>query len=113
MVIGIPWSEQTNGNSAGQYVLAWKHVHDIFTSVGATNVTWVWCINVEGSGETSMSELYPGDSYVDWIGMDGYNWGGTSGHSWQSFTSVFSQTYTDIQSLAPSKPIIIAETASD
>ncbi len=108
-----PWSEQTNGNSAGKYVATWRHVHDIFTSVGATNVTWVWDINTEGSGLTSISELYPGSSYVDWVGIDGYNWGGTSGHIWQSFSSVFQQTYNDVLSLAPGKPIIISETASD
>src|SRR5690349_23517579 len=44
-----PWAEGRlsngaiiNGNSPGDYVIAWRHVHDIFTSVGATNVSWVW-----------------------------------------------------------------------
>jgi hypothetical protein len=36
------WSEGVNGNQPGEYVAAWRHVHDIFTSVGATNVSWVW-----------------------------------------------------------------------
>ena len=36
----FPWSEQVNGNKAGQFVQAWRHVHDIFTAQGATNVTW-------------------------------------------------------------------------
>ena len=108
-----PWSEQANGNEAGQYVTAWKHVHDIFTSVGATNVTWVWCVNIEGSGETSLSELYPGASYVDWVGIDGYNWGGTQApDTWSSFSSLMSQTYADVGALAPGKPIMIVETAS-
>ena len=30
-----PWSEQVNGNQPGQFVQAWRHVHDIFTQVGA------------------------------------------------------------------------------
>src|SRR5436190_3670193 len=38
----FPWGEQANGNSPGEYVAAWRHVHDIFTSLGATNASWVW-----------------------------------------------------------------------
>src|SRR5436305_3696067 len=41
-----PWSEGFNGNKAGEFVQAWKHVHNIFTANGATNVTWVWCPNI-------------------------------------------------------------------
>ena len=39
----FPWSEGVNGNNPGEYVAAWRHVHDIFAAVGATNATWVWC----------------------------------------------------------------------
>lgn len=106
------WSEQVNGNKPGQYILAWQHVHDIFTSVGATNVTWVWSPNVEYGGSTRLSELYPGSAYVDWIGMDGYNWSTVGGHRWQSFSQVFQQTYLDILSMSLNKPLMVAETAS-
>jgi beta-mannanase len=40
-----PWCAGVNGNTASQYVKMWRHVHDLFTGVGATNVTWVWCVN--------------------------------------------------------------------
>ena len=106
-----PWSEQVNGNKPGQFVLAWRHVHDIFTRLGVTNVTWVWSPNIDYSNSTPLQELYPGDGYVDWAGMSGYNWGTLNGHVWQSFASVFSQTYNDILSIT-SRPIMITETAS-
>ena len=78
----FPWSESTNGNSAGQYVAAWRHVHDIFTSVGATNATWTWCPYVDpGNRLEDLGSLYPGDEYVDWTCLDGYNWGGGSTQS--------------------------------
>lgn len=107
-----PWSEQLNGNKPGEYILAWQHVHDIFTSVGATNVTWVWSPNVEYNGSTPLSELYPGSAYVDWIGMDGYNWSTVQRHQWQTFSQVFQQTYQDILAMNLNKPLMIAETAS-
>ncbi len=106
-----PWSEQVNGNKPGQFVLAWRHVHDIFTRLGVSNVTWVWSPNIDYSTSTPLQELYPGDGYVDWVGMSGYNWGNVSGHVWQSFASVFSQTYNDLLAIT-ARPIMISETAS-
>lgn len=108
----FPWSEGVNGNTKGQFVQAWQHVHNIFTSLGATNVTWVWSPNMDYSGSTSLKELYPGSSYVDWVGIDGYNWSTVHNHHWQTFTQVFLPTYNDIMSMNTRKPIMIGETAS-
>jgi hypothetical protein len=112
-----PWVQTVNGNSAGQYVTMWRHVHDIFTRVGANNASWVWCPNAEyGSSYKPLTSLYPGDSYVDWTCIDGYNWGTnpiTTGHVWQTFSQVFGPTYSNVTgTVAPSKPLIIGETAS-
>ena len=107
-----PWSEQANGNKAGQYVQAWQHVHDIFTKLGVKNVTWVWSPNTDYAKSISLKELYPGSAYVDWVAMDGYNWGNVNGSGWQSFRQVFQQTYTDITAIARNKPLMIGETAS-
>jgi beta-mannanase len=108
----FPWSEQVNGNKAGQFVLAWRHVHDIFTAQGATNVTWVWAPNINFSNSIPLGELYPGNSYVDWGAMDGYNWGTVGAwHYWESFASLFQQTYQQLLGIT-SKPLMIAETAS-
>jgi hypothetical protein len=116
----FPWAEQVNGNRPGDFVNAWRHVHDIFTSVGATNATWVWCPNIAGTKTTAMSELYPGDAYVDWTCLDGYNPAGSQGAHWLSFSQVFNggglgghkDSYGEITSIAPGKPLMIGETAS-
>ena len=107
-----PWSESANGNKAGQYVQAWRHVHDIFTAQGAKNVTWVWCPNVAFPGNIPMEELYPGASYVDWVGMDGYNWAYVGArHQPKTFSQLFQKTYSIFLQLAPNKPMMVAETA--
>lgn len=107
-----PWSEQVNGNKSGQFVLAWRHVHDIFTAQGVTNVTWVWSPNIDFSNSVPLRELYPGDSYVDWIAMDGYNWGNIGAwHTWDSFSTLFQQTYNEMLAIT-SKPMMIGEMAS-
>ncbi|HSX39034.1 MAG TPA: glycosyl hydrolase, partial [Candidatus Saccharimonadales bacterium] len=110
-----PWSELKNTNTSGQYVAMWRHVHDIFTSVGATNVSWVWCPNIS-STDTSVSipigNLYPGDAYVDWTCLDGYN----KDSGYKTFEQVFkgkgasvpvtylNDSYQIVTDLAPTKP---------
>ena len=110
------WSEGVNGNQSGQYVAAWRHVHDIFTQVGATNATWVWCPNVDPTGKLKdLAPLYPGAAYVDWTGLDGYNWGTNPARpdKWRSFNELFRSTYDEITTtIAPGKPLIISEVGS-
>ena len=38
-----------------------------------------------------MHRYYPGDAYVEWIGVDGYNFGDDHDqwHKWSSFEAVF------------------------
>jgi beta-mannanase len=112
----FPWSEQLNGNQPGDYVKAWRHVHDLFAQNGVTNVTWVWCPNISGPTTRAMSALYPGDAYVDWTCLDGYNQYDT----WLHFQALFSGTginwlynsYQELLTVAPAKPIMVGETAS-
>jgi len=110
------WMEGVNGNQPGEYVTAWRHVHDIFTAVGATNVSWVWCPNVDpGHKLRNLASLYPGDSYVDWTGLDGYNFGTNPAapRGWMTFNQLFRSTYDEItEEIAPSKPLIISEVGS-
>jgi hypothetical protein len=109
-----PWSERVNGNSAGQYVSAWRHVRDIFTANGVTNVQWVWNPNVNSYGMTDYASIFPGADYVDIVGLDGYNWGTTQtwGSTWQNPSDLFDGSITLLRSIAPGKAILIAETAS-
>jgi hypothetical protein len=108
------WAESQSGNSAGQFAKAWRLVHDLFVAAGATNVTWVWSPATEYPGWTPLAGLYPGNAYVDWVAMDGYNSGlnPIQPDRWRSFSELFGPTYATLQRIAPSKPIMIAETAS-
>ena len=112
----FPWSEGVNGNKSGEFVTAWRHVHDIFTAVGATNATWVWCPNIDPNGEfLNLASQYPGDKYVDWTGLDGYNWGTNPAKPdrWRSFDQLYKSTYDKItDTIAPSKPLMIGEIGS-
>jgi hypothetical protein len=111
----FPWSQGANGNHPDEYVTAWRHVHDIFTSAGAENVTWVWCPTADPRGEfPDIKQFYPGNSYVDWTCLDGYNVGRSkNGGSWTSFEHIYARDYGEIvRHVAPGKPMIVGEVAS-
>jgi beta-mannanase len=97
-----------------KYVAAWRHVHDIFVAEGATNVVWVWCTNsndVPDAPWNHWTEYYPGDDYVDWVGIDAYNWGNSSSCCiWTTFAALL--TGSPYQDYAAKKPIMLPETAS-
>jgi Bacterial Ig domain/Glycosyl hydrolase family 26 len=103
------YSPGKNGNTAADFVAAWRHFHDVAVNAGAKNVTWVWCPNVDPWNMfTPYSQLYPGDAYVDWTGFNGYNKDGKSSFSW-----LFGSSYNTLLQIAPTKPILISETASE
>jgi hypothetical protein len=100
------------------FVAAYRHIHDVFQQAGASNVLWVWCPNVVMTGTlgaewNQLANYYPGDEYVDWLCMDGYNWGTSQDWSkWQTFDEVFRATYDELRAINATKPIMIGETAS-
>jgi len=103
--------EAWSGNNAPLYIAAYRHIHDIFVARGATNAVWAWCPNVTDihGGNRNTMDYYPGDAYVDWTGVDGYNWGTRNG-GWQSFEHVFKNIYPILA--AKKKPILIGEMSS-
>jgi len=114
----FPWSELANGNSAGQFVAAWRHVHDVFVAAGATNATWVWCPYADTAKrlkKNPLKPLYPGDSYVDWTCLDAYNWGRNAVNSrpWRSFSELLDPAYKElVKKVAPRKPMMLGEFAT-
>ncbi|MGH3802720.1 MAG: glycoside hydrolase family 26 protein, partial [Pseudonocardiaceae bacterium] len=106
-----PWSVGMNATTAADYVAAWRHLVGIFRQAGANNARWVWGPNVARGTSSPLAATWPGADVVDWIGLSGYNggsalpWGG-----WTSAERIFAHSATVVHSLAPDKPIMIAET---
>lgn len=106
----MEWSIQQSHSSSEDFASAWRHMHDVFIAEQATNILWVFSPNVESNDSIPYENIYPGDSYVDWLGLDVYNWGNTQSWStWEGFSELFSQSYSHIISIAPNKPLMIAE----
>jgi beta-mannanase len=99
-----------------RYIAAYRRIVDLFRREGATNVLWVWAVNcssVPDEGWNDMLNYYPGNEYVDWLGIDGYNWGTTRAYGgWMDFNSIFGQPYEKLTRAITDKPLMIAEFAS-
>lgn len=125
------WGTQSNQygpQSPEIYRAMHAYVFEIFQKAGAQNVLWAFCPNAESVPNTSydktaswnrLSNYYPGDGFVDILGMDGYNWGTTQTmernrwtSSWKSFEEIFSLARKELLSLGASKPLFVFETAS-
>jgi len=92
-----PWGE----NSA-DYIAAYRHVHDLINSI-ACNITWVWNPNVDRPLEI----YYPGDAYVDWVALDGYQFNASQRRSPQG---IFARDLATLRQFH--RPIMIGETAT-
>lgn len=110
----FPWGVGVNGNTGADYVAAWRRVHDIFVQEGATNVRWVWSPLADiPTGKEALEQMYPGDDYVDWLAIDGYNWGteGLALPEWRTVPEIFGPFYDKLSSISD-KPMMIAEVSS-
>jgi hypothetical protein len=101
------------------YVAAFRHVHDVFTAAGASNVEFVWCPNNYPFNVDIVKKYYPGPGYVDWLCMDGYNWTDKDGKpgwpEWQWFDDIYYNiyhTFVDHTDIFGVKPIMIGEFGS-
>ncbi len=59
--------------TAADYAAAYRHLHDVFAAEGATNAVWVWWTMGYLPDAGWYPDLYPGDSYVDWLSYDPYD----------------------------------------
>jgi beta-mannanase len=107
-----PWCGTVNGNSPELYVRAWRHLRRIFAARGAGNVSWVWCPYIRsypGVSGNDAAAYFPGDEWVDRVGLDGYNWGNRSApHHWESFEALFGPAYRQL-GLLSARPLLLAE----
>src|SRR4051795_3551038 len=102
-----PWGQGVSGNTAADYVAAYRHVHDVITAAGANNVVWGWSpITVISRPNVPLAPLYPGDGYVDWVGLSVY-----FSSPGATYAADIPSTLRELDRLAPAKPLYVTETS--
>jgi hypothetical protein len=121
----FPWNGKWNGAAAttgyGDPALAdgperfrdaYKHIHDVITAQGADNLTWFWHVTAGSYPKTawnSIASYYPGDAYVDWIGVSNYGPISFEERFKKSFAAIMDRAYPQLAALSPDNPIAVLE----
>lgn len=91
---------------ATAYVQAWRHVVTVFRQAGAGRIKWAWIMNRGFLQGERLELLWPGQPWVDLLGIDGY-----FKNPEDNFRSLFVPTIRDMRELS-SDPIMISETGA-
>lgn len=72
-----PWSITASGaDSAANFVADWQDTVDAMRSVAGQKFQFVWNVNNGPGSVATTAQMYPGNAYVDYIGVDAYDDGG-------------------------------------
>jgi Glycosyl hydrolase family 26 len=114
-----PWGLSRFDNSPRLFKKAWRHVWRIFHDVGATNVRFLWNPMPERCNGCAPFyrywAFYPGDRYVDYVGVNVYNYGPAG---WRSMPRILEKplrrlrTISRTKALPRGKPVILGEVAT-
>lgn len=100
------WGPQNN--TAKEYIVAWQHIIKYFKNAGAINVYWVWSPH---PAYGHFNDYYPGDDFVDWVGVGTLNYGNAAVWSkWWSFDEIYGNFYSSLAAF--NKPIMLTEFGS-
>lgn len=120
----LSFGHEMNGNwypwgythvSPRTFIAAWRHLHRLFATAGASNVTWCWDVNHWSPALAGQAPNYgispprwwwPGARYVNWIGLDAYYETPS-----ETFRTLFQAPLRALHRIAH-KPVLIAETAA-
>ena len=98
---GAPTPAVYNG-----FIGAWQHIWTLFQKAGATNVVFLWnASDYPNNPNRDPHGYYPGNAYVDWIGVDTYQRTASD-----TFATNFGQFYSDFSnSQYGGKPLMAGE----
>ena len=107
------WGPNTSGrgNTAASFIAMWIHVETLLRNAGLDpdHVQIIFNVNNTDGGSVTMEDMFPGNAFMDWVSLDGYNWGAI--YSWQTASQVFSPMVARLE-VVSSKPIAIPEWGS-
>jgi len=110
------YSAYYTAKDAELYKALWIYIHTIFAQHNVDNVIWIWNPHDVSKPDFKWNHYmtyYPGDEYVDVIGLTGYNTGTYfPGEQWRGFDNIYQTIYAEYNELFP-KPFMISEFGSN
>ncbi|WP_059173405.1 glycoside hydrolase family 26 protein [Bacillus sp. FJAT-27445] len=106
------WSHKNTYNDPDLYKLTFRHIVELFKKNGTNNAYFVWNPNHVSSPYFEWNEAhmyYPGDNFVDFVGMTSYNFGKTQWNNYQSVKTLYDDLYWEYSRSYYGKPLMIGE----
>jgi len=91
---------------------AYRRMISLMRNEGAGNITWVFHLNNDDWPDVSWNRFekyYPGDAYVDWIGVSVYGALTPMEEEWSQFRAMMDEVYPRMKALTASKPMAVLE----
>ncbi len=91
---------------------AYRHIIDIMRAEGAENITWVFHVDKDDVPQRPWNRLknyYPGDEWIDWIGVSVYGASDPLDDETSSFRELMDEVYPRLAALSSEKPIVLLE----
>ena len=121
----FPWSGYYNGGKTKykygdpnfpdgpeRYRDAYRHIIDIFREEKVNNITWFFHPDIYSVPEKEWNKAknyYPGDDYIDWIGISIYGPQNPDEDYWDTFSEILKERYMTITGISNNKPIALLE----
>ncbi len=111
----VLYSSYFVGKDTDLYIDCWRYIYNKFKECGVDNLIYIWNPNGVSYPDYSYNNYlsyYPGDEYVDVVGLTAYNTGNYyKGETWISFNEAYNAFYYDYISRF-SHPMMITEFSS-
>ncbi len=106
-----PSGDQQKTDGPEKYAAAFRHIIDLFRSREVKNVQWVFQPSHRSHPNepwNSMKSYYPGDDYIDWLGVSLYGVQ-FQDEPWEGFVKLMDAAYADLASISTNKPLMLSE----
>ena len=108
----FPWNGRWAGGLAGAHAFrdAYRRVVRLFRQERVGNASFAFHIDADGEPAAAWNRVrnyYPGDRYIDWVGMSVYGAVDTS-EEWQSFARKLGKGYNQLVAISK-RPIAVFE----
>ena len=91
---------------------AYRRIITLMRQEGAANITWVFHVNSQDLPNVAWNRFenyYPGDSFIDWLGVSAYGAKTPRDTAWPLFRDLMDSAYPRLDALSETKPIIVSE----
>ncbi|HTW12308.1 MAG TPA: glycosyl hydrolase [Solirubrobacteraceae bacterium] len=89
----FPWSLTSSGSdSPTEFIAYWRHLVTLLRSIPGSSFKFDWNVN-QGTEPINATLAYPGNSYVDYIGVEGYDMGYGVSTPQARWNQIVNQTY--------------------